>query len=104
MVEDPKANVSLPLWGFAHACASLYDKLVLKLLESQLVHVNFMFYLKGRNCMSLNDLIPSLYAKSFESIGILIDDSTLDDAFTLDAFLYYLFAYDDIHASLGFVL
>ncbi|PHT53292.1 hypothetical protein CQW23_07754 [Capsicum baccatum] len=32
------------------------------------------------------------------------NDITFGDAFTVDAFLYYLFAYGDIHASLGFIL
>ncbi|KAF3626034.1 hypothetical protein FXO37_30555 [Capsicum annuum] len=31
------------------------------------------------------------------------DVSSLDDTFTLDSFLHYLFSYDDIHTSFGFV-
>ncbi|KAF3627992.1 putative HMG1/2-like protein-like [Capsicum annuum] len=63
--------------------------------------------LKGKSHMCLNALIPSLCAlcaMSFGPNGLLIDNSTLDDAFTIDSFLYYLFAYDDIYAILGFIL
>lgn len=60
--------------------------------------------LKGRNYMCLNALTLSLCisrAKSFEPNGILMDNSTLDDAFIFDSFLYYLFAFDDYHDSYG---
>lgn len=62
-----------------------------------------MIYLKERIHMFLNVLIPSLCALcvvSFEPNRNLIDDSALDYAFILENFLYYLFAYYDIHTSL----
>ncbi|KAF3680237.1 putative pre-mRNA-processing factor 6-like [Capsicum annuum] len=95
---DLGANVDMMM--LAHpTCNLLYD--------SQLVDTKLILYLKGRGHMCLSALNPSfcaLCAISFGLNGILIDDSTLDDAFTLDSFLYYLFAYDDIHTSFGFVL
>ncbi|KAF3654762.1 hypothetical protein FXO38_15006 [Capsicum annuum] len=66
-----------------------------------------MNYPKRRICISLNALISSLCAshtKFLDPNGIVIDNSTLDDAFTFDFFLYYLFAYDDIHDSFGLTL
>ncbi|PHU07422.1 hypothetical protein BC332_23911 [Capsicum chinense] len=44
------------------------------------------------------------HVKSFEPNGNLIDNSTLNDAFTFDSFLYYLFAYHGIHSSFGSAL
>lgn len=43
-------------------------------------------------------------ATSFRPNSILINDSTFDDAFTLDSFLYYLSANDGIHTSFVFIL
>lgn len=36
LLEDPRASVSLILWGVAHIDASMFDTLVLKLCEPQL--------------------------------------------------------------------
>ena len=86
VLKNPRAKVSLTPWGNVYKCASLLDTLVLKLHESQLMDVKLSICLKGRMCMCLNALSSSVYA------------------FTLDSFLYYLFAYDDIHTSFGFVV
>ena len=86
ILENPRAKVSLFPWGNVSKCASLLDTIVFKLQESQLVDAKFSICLKERMWMCLNALSSPLYA------------------FTLDSFLYYLFAYDDIHASFGFVL
>ena len=40
----------------------------------------------------------------FLSIGVLIFWHTLDENSELNTFLYYLFAYDDTHYGMGFVL
>lgn len=48
---------------------------------------------------------PFLCDKSINTLyDPLIDDSTLGDVFTLDSFLYYLFAYDDNFVNFEMVL
>ncbi|KAF3629292.1 hypothetical protein FXO38_27771 [Capsicum annuum] len=86
ILENPRANVSLTPWGNVSEYASFFDTLILKLHESQLVDAKLFIFLKGRMCVCLNAL-PSIV-----------------HAFTLDSFLYYLFAYDNVHASLGITL
>lgn len=93
--------------GIVYTCASMFDTLILKLNEFQLVDAKFMISLKGRSHMCLNVLSPSqctLCAIYLEPNDILFYDNTLDEVFTLDSFLYYIFAYDDIDDGFGFTL
>ena len=68
-------------WGNVPKCPSLFDTLVPKLHEFQLVDAKLSSYLKERMCMCLN-----AYSSPVNS-------------FARDSFLYYVFAYDDFHAS-----
>ncbi|KAM3200338.1 putative protein isoform X2 [Capsicum annuum] len=86
LLDNPRAKVSLIPWGNVSKCASLLDTLLLKLHESQLVDAKLSICLKKRECICLNALSSPVHV------------------FILDSVLYYLFAYDDIHASFGFAL
>ncbi|KAF3626532.1 hypothetical protein FXO37_30327 [Capsicum annuum] len=85
LLENPRTNVSLTPWGNVPKCASLFDTLVPKLHEFQLVDAKLSRCLKERMSMCLNTY------------------SSPVNSFTCDSFLYYLFAFDDFHASFGFV-
>ena len=64
-------------------------------------------YIERKSVVCLNDLSPSLsvlVAKSLEPYGILVDGNAMDEISMLNSFLYYLFAYDDVHASCGIIL
>ena len=86
LLENPRAKVSLTPWGNVPKCASLFDILVPKLHEFKLVDAKLSSCLKERMCMYLNTY------------------SSLVNSFPCDSFLYYLFVYDDVHASFGFIL
>lgn len=63
-----------------------------------------MHCLKRKIMVCINALNPFLSvfcSKYLEVNGILVDNNILEQTFIFDSFLYYLFAYDNIYASLG---
>ncbi|KAF3666328.1 hypothetical protein FXO37_10617 [Capsicum annuum] len=86
LLENQREKVSLTPWGNVSKCASLLDTFVLTLHEHRIEDSKLPICFEERMGMCLNSLSPSVYT------------------FALGSFLYYLFAYDDIHASFGFII